>query len=204
MKRFLFLVDWGINFVDWVLPFSSAFLTFALLCSIAGFVYVTLSRPFDIGDRILICNPGNKEGFEQYHATTIQNFVVRKFAVVNLQRSKAQTVSLKLQVPARTGGERILQFLDAVQGHVTSSPQDWVCMQGSNIGRPDYVNGVIDVSVYVLSAHAFVRGDLSDHAKSRLLLFVHVYMQATGLQYCRPTQEVTAILTQNETDGWPE
>jgi small-conductance mechanosensitive channel len=60
----VFMVDWGVSFEDWVLPISSSFLSFAFLLgwlpyeTFAGILFVLAARPYDIGDRIVINDPG--------------------------------------------------------------------------------------------------------------------------------------------------
>jgi hypothetical protein len=214
----VFLVDWGASFDDWIVPISSTFLSFAVLLgwlpyeTIAGIAYVLASRPYDIGDRIVITGAGSSgDGCEVFTVShigllstrvislsgeehTIQNFVTRKLSVINLQRSRAPVISIKLQVPARMPGAQITQLIDSVHAYVGSAPHDWTRVESSVISKPDYVTGVIDVLAFVRSAHPPVRDDLVMLAKSRLFMFVHVYMQSAGLEYVTPSQELSATL----------
>jgi small-conductance mechanosensitive channel len=74
----VFLVEWGVSFADWVLPISSTFLSFAFLLgwlpyeTFAGILFVLAARPYDIGDRIAINDPGTHgHGRDQFTVSDI-------------------------------------------------------------------------------------------------------------------------------------
>lgn len=172
------------------------------------------SRPYDIGDRIMIANTGTAgDGCEVAVVSQIglfgtriistagdeqcvQNFVARKLAIVNLQRSRPPRVVAKIQIPSRTHSDQITQLLESIRAYVSSVPHDWVAVVGSTIAKPDYVNGLIEMSVYIQSAHKLIRDDLITHAKSQLFLFVHVYLQAAGIEFVVPPQDIVATVTE--------
>jgi hypothetical protein len=64
----LFLVDWGVDLSRWVMPFSSTVLSSALVLgwlpyeTFSGILYVLLVRAYDIGDKIVLVEPGRPVG----------------------------------------------------------------------------------------------------------------------------------------------
>jgi hypothetical protein len=214
----IFLVDWGVAFDAWVVPISGTFLSFAVLLGwlpyevLAGIVFVLASRPYDIGDRIVINDPGtNGSTREQFTVLeigllstrvvsgggeqhSIQNFVTRRLSIINLHRSRNPVFAISVQLPARTPGAQISELIEVVRSYIAQRSSDWLALAGSSIEPPDYRQGVIELNLFCQSAHKKYVDDLIDSAKSSLYLFIHVYMQAAGMEYLQPRQEVRATL----------
>jgi small-conductance mechanosensitive channel len=214
----VFLVEWGVSFGDWVVPISSTFLSFAVLLgwlpyeTFGGILFVLGARPYDIGDRIIINDPGtagsNREHFvvmeigllsthmlaltgEQH---TIQNFITRRLSVINLHRSKNAVITITVQLPSRTPGNKVSELIEVVRSYVSQAPSDWVSVCSSAISPPDYRAGVIEVNLYLLSVHRRLMDEHIEAARSKLYLFIHVYMLASGMEHVQPRQEVRAVL----------
>lgn len=168
------------------------------------------ARPYDIGDRIIVNDPGTPgAGREPFTVADIgllstrvmtlngqehilQNFVTRKLSVINVQRSRNPVIPMVIQMPSRTPGNQISELIEVVRAYVAATPTDWVTLASSFISSPDYKNGVIEVNLFPLSAHKLNRDELLDAARTRLYLFVHVYMQSAGMEYVQPRQDVHA------------
>ncbi|KAG8467715.1 hypothetical protein KFE25_006767 [Diacronema lutheri] len=228
----IFLVEWGFSLRDWVVPVSSSFLSFAVLLgwlpydTLAGMLFVLGSRPYDIGDRIVAVNSGaGRDGCEAGIVSQIgllgtrfislggeehciQNYVLRRMAIVNLQRSKPQVVIFKAQLPTHISGDQVTQLLDSIKTYVAAAPHDWVSVLGSNFPKPDYARGLIELTVALQSVHPIVRDDHLVRAKTQLALYVHVYMQSARLEYLQPAQDVSATIVDRRSrpslpPGWP-
>mmetsp|Transcript_28815 Transcript_28815/g.84462 ORF Transcript_28815/g.84462 Transcript_28815/m.84462 type:complete len:797 (-) Transcript_28815:100-2490(-) len=215
----IFLVDWGVEFDDWIVPISSSSLSIAFLLgwlpyeTAAGILYVLSVRPYDIGDRILICNPGfSGAGAENFTVADIGllstrlvswqgeehvicNFLTRKLAVINLNRSRTPHVVMEFQVPASTPGAKVSELIDSIRAYVGQAPQDWVTVEFANIGVADMKTGLIKVTIGLLTTHGRLEDGLIDSAKTRIYMFVHVYMQQAGIEYVQPAQTVRAQMS---------
>lgn len=210
----VFLVEWGVSFEDWVVPISSTFLSFAVILgwlpyeTFAGILFVLAARPYDIGDRIVVNDPGTMGlGREQFTVVDIglistrllslngemhvlQNFITRRLSVINIQRSRNPIVPMVVQMPTRTTGSQVSELIEAVRTYIAATPTDWITLANAFIDSPDYKAGVIVVNLFPLSAYAHARDDLLDQSRSRLYMFVHVYMQSAGMEYVQPRMEV--------------
>jgi len=209
----IFLVDWGFALDGWLLPLSSGMLSVAFLSGrvpyevAAGIVYVVLERPYDIGDRIYINSPGatskdceplivlqigmlsticSSPVTEDQHI--MQNYVLRGMGVINLARSSRPSITLTVDVPARTSAAKLTELVEAVYAYAGSVPAEWAEVQGHNIAPVDYRAGAIELQFYLLSAYKRVQvGDILK-AKGRAYIFIHEYQRGAGFEMVRPTQ----------------
>lgn len=221
----VFLVEWGVSFEDWIVPISSTFLSFAVILgwlpyeTFAGILFVLAARPYDIGDRIVVTDPGKGDAnCEQYAVSEIgllstrvvslsgkehilQNFITRRLGVINLHRSRAPSVNVQVQLPVRTAASQITEVISTVEMYVAATPQDWVKVQSSSLAQPDYQGGIVRVTVSLLSAYKPFRDDLIDQARTKLYMFLHAYMLSAQIEFVQPKQQVLATFT--DADGVP-
>mmetsp|Transcript_11718 Transcript_11718/g.27754 ORF Transcript_11718/g.27754 Transcript_11718/m.27754 type:complete len:569 (+) Transcript_11718:1000-2706(+) len=205
----VFLVDWGVELQQWVMPFSSTVLSAALVLgwlpyeTISGIMYVLVVRPYDIGDRIVIADIGRPPtGFEQLIVSEIgltctrvicwngeqhnlMNHIIRKQGVINFHRSGQAIVSHRLELPSSMACNKISELIDAVRAYVAGQPHDYVRVEAAFIVEPRYQLALLDVQIDVQSAHKRNEDGLICVAKSNLFLFVHAYLQASGVEYTR-------------------
>lgn len=176
-----------------------------------------MARPYDIGDRIIVTNPGQGDaGCEQLAVSDIgllstrvislsgqehvlQNFITRRLGVINLHRSRAPSVGIHVQLPARTPPNQITELLDTIEMYAAATPQDWVKVQASSLSQPNYQAGVVKISVFLLSAFKPFRDDLVDQARTKLYMFLHAYMLSANIEFVQPKQQV--LTTFADVDG---
>lgn len=128
-------------------------------------------RPYDIGDRIVIVDPGRPpEGFETLIVSeinltctrvicwngeqhTLMNHIIRRHGVINMHRSGAALVVHKLELPASISSSKISELIDAVRAYVASQPADWVRVASASIVEPHYQQAYLEVHILCQSAH---------------------------------------------------
>ncbi|KAJ1623997.1 hypothetical protein T492DRAFT_912166 [Pavlovales sp. CCMP2436] len=213
----IFLVDWGFSLQGWVVPLSSVFISAAFLSGrvpyevAAGFAYVLFARPYDVGDRVVITDPGRpRKGYEtlivaevgllstraytmQGYLHSIQNFTVRNMSVINISRSRNPGLQVKVVLPIATPGPQILLLQSAVAAYVAQAPEDFSSCS-STISTLDHEQACIGLEINVQSVHAAKLEGLHVASKSKLHLFIHAYMSAAGIEYKRPRIVVRATL----------
>jgi len=214
----IFLVDWGVDFDSWVVPLSGTMLSVALVSGrvpyeiFSGMLFILLIRPFDIGDRILVCDPGDTgKAAEDVTVKEVgllstrlvswqgeehvaQNFVLHKSTVINLTRSRPPAEGMTVQVPASTPHPQLRALMDAIVKFVNDNPGDWQPVPSADLKCPDYASGVVEVTVFLASTHARTEDGLIDAARNRLAMFVNVYMASTGLDAEMPAAAVRAAV----------
>jgi len=72
-----------------------------------------------------------------------------------------------------------------VRAYVAGQPHDYVRVEAAFIVEPRYQLALLDVQIDVQSAHKRNEDGLICVAKSNLFLFVHAYLQASGVEYTR-------------------
>lgn len=202
----------GIDLEAWVVPMASALLSALVLLGrvptdfAAGATYALVVRPYDIGDRVTIAPPGETSkmyslivkhiDLMRTHFITsfgetliLENHIIRTLAVVNLNRSGPMTLAIRVQVPTCTPSAKITELVDSIKAYVAEKDAEW---READLlfTHVDFERGYIELCVWAVStfpAHE-VLGVYS--AKSRLLLFVHTYMQSAGIEYVRPLMDV--------------
>lgn len=199
---------WGVELATWVIPSASALLSVVVFLGrvpsdfAAGATYTLLVRPYDIGDRVTISASGTdptmyslvvkhidlmRTHFITSNGQTLvmQNHEVRSLSVVNLNRSGPTTLLVLLQVPSATPSAKMTELVDSIRTYVAEKDGEW-----SNVdlmfSRIDFKNGYVELQVWaesVFPAHEVVS---IYSARSRLLLFVHAYMQTANIEYTMP------------------
>lgn len=136
----------------------------------AGALLVFYSRPYDIGDRVVIAQPGGlKSGtslvVSEIHLLstrfvswdgeqmTMSNYILRRLNIVNYTRSAPFYVSMELQLPTTTTHDKVTELIDCIRAYCSETPQDWASGYGT-ITNVDYERGILRMMVFCLSAHS--------------------------------------------------
>jgi len=206
---------WGVDLATWAVPIGSALLSFIVLTGrvpadfCAGATYALVVRPYDIGDRVTLASPGAPSAMfslvvkhidlmRTYFITSfgetliLENHVIRTLSVTNLNRSGAITLLFELQVPTATPSAKVTELLDSIKAYVAEKEGEWrsVDMLLSDL---DFEHGVMKLSVWATCAFPAHEVGAVYSAKSRLLLFIHAYMQSASIEYEQPALPVRQV-----------
>ncbi|KAL1520951.1 hypothetical protein AB1Y20_022510 [Prymnesium parvum] len=212
ISLFFFLVVIGVPFNELIIPSVSLVISVVLLAGrapadfISGALYVLLTRPFDIGDRITISDPGkppilysiivkNIELNRTYFLTSngellhIENHILRSMSMVNLTRSGPFTLMFQIQVPHVTPTAKITELVDGIKQYVAEKSTDWSHVD-LLFSKSDFATGHLVLDIWATSTHPAHEVTLVYSARSSFFLFIHTYMQAANIEYVRPTMGV--------------
>jgi len=143
-----FAMLWGINIVAWLLPLGSALLVFSTLAGglthdfISGFFFAYVTRPYDVGDRVALANPGAPSQMMSLivqdiyllrtlfltsngESMMLSNSVIKNMQLTNYARSGKITLLVQLTVPIATSSAKVTELLDAISDFVREKPTDW-------------------------------------------------------------------------------
>lgn len=132
---------------------------------------------------------------------TLMNHITRRLVVVNLTRSGPSLITHRFELPASLPGSKVSEIVDAARVYVESQPQDWLGVASATVIETQYSRGYFVLEIYVKSAHKRCDEGPLFAAKSNLLLFVHSYLQAAGIEYARPMQPVRHVVLNNGSGG---
>jgi len=200
----------GIDFKEWVLPMITLSISICWVLSrilgdvIQGAIFVCWIRPFDIGDWVKLSSPGHPPHFDemvvrsiglwrtQFVSCTgelllIQNSVMHGMCISNLNRSQSPCVPITIQVPAVTAPVKVTELVDCIRQYIQDRDTEWADVS-LNFSSIDYRAGHMDLSIYATTRCLHTDFGALYGAKTRLLLFIHAYMQAAGMEYVRPAQ----------------
>ena len=110
---------------------------------LSGAIYALYHRPFDIGDRVTLAQPGCNpvlypmlvkeiDGLRTHFITAscelllVENHALRTMSVVNLSRSPAMCLRVPVQVPASTPASQMTDLVDAVKQYCAEAVVDWL------------------------------------------------------------------------------
>mmetsp|Transcript_693 Transcript_693/g.1805 ORF Transcript_693/g.1805 Transcript_693/m.1805 type:complete len:837 (-) Transcript_693:169-2679(-) len=214
----VFIPDWGTaDFSEnFVVPIATS--AFSVVYALGWLPYETVSgalfavyiRPYDIGDRVVLGQPGAELASTQYIVTEIwltycrlvdavtgkshvmMNHILRKLDVVNLNRSASATYVLLVEVPASTSVMRISELIDAVRTYITEASSDWTGASAA-VDSASYSKGYLTLEFGLNSAHAAHEVGAYWKARSQVMLFIHEYMLAAGIEYTQPPQPLVAM-----------
>ena len=142
------LFAWGIDVATWVIPFTSFLLSFSFIVGrvpadfISGATYALVVRPYDIGDRITLSQPGSKaslyslvvKDIDLMRTTLItsngetlllENHMLRNLCITNLTRSGEVTLFFQIQVPVSTSTSKITELVDSIRQYVAEKDTEW-------------------------------------------------------------------------------
>ena len=203
---------WGADIATFVIPSASALLTVIVLLGrvpadfASGATYALIVRPFDIGDRVTLSTLGKdptmyslvvkqidmmRTHFITSNGQTLilENHAIRQLSVVNLNRSGPTTLLVPLQVPSATPSAKVTELVDSIRAYVAEKDNEWshVDMMFSRI---DFEKGYVELQMWVESVFPAHEVLSIYSARSRLLLFVHAYMQTAEIEYTAPVLPV--------------
>ena len=203
---------WGIEISTWLIPATSLVLSVSFLLGslpsqmLAGALYALVSRPFEIGDSIRVARPAwgtdTKNALwwgvvkeqdllhtyliSQYgEVMALENHILRTLLVTNITNSGPPNLIFQIQVPAAGPTAKITELIDAMATYASVRPEEWVTLH-MHFCSHEISAGHLVLEIWGLSAipaHEVVRVNA---CKSRLLLFVHAYMQTSNMQYFMP------------------
>lgn len=170
-----------------------------------GRSYTIYIRPYDIGDRVIIGNPGSPMDTTHFIVTEIwltytrlvdaatgrshimMNHILRRLDVCNLNRSKAATYYLDVQVPASTSVVKIAELIDAVRTFILETSNEWSAANAA-VDSAQYDQGMMVINFEMTSAHKAHEIGPWWQSRSKVILFIHEYMLNSGMEYIKPPQ----------------
>ena len=212
---------WGFDLATWAIPSASALLSLVVLLGrvpsdfAASTWYAVVVRPYDIGDRVTLSTPGSdsqiyslivkhidlmRTYFITSHGETmiLENHVIRTLSVINLNRSGSTTLVALIQVPTATPSAKITELVDSIRSYVAEKDAEWsdAMFLFSTI---DFERGHIELKIWATSVFPSHEVSSIYSAKSRLLLFIHAYMQSADIEYVKPI--VPILHTKRDSDS---
>jgi len=204
-----FAIVWqGRDIAVWVIPSVSVLASLVVILGKApadvfsGAIYTLLLRPFDIGDRVIISQPGQQPTLYSLivkeidvvrtHFLTangelllIENHMLRNMSITNLSRSGETTLLVQVQVPVATPHSKITELVDSIKQYCSEKDADWIAVEPI-FSSTDFSAGHINLDIWVTCRHPAQDVLLIYGAKSSLLLFIHAYMQSASIEYIKP------------------
>merc|ERR1712195_261443 len=104
-----------------------------------------LLRPFDIGDRVVISQPGMQPPL-------IENHLLRNMSVTNLSRSGELTLTVQVQVPSATPSQKVTELADAIRMYCNEREADWIGVD-LLFSSTDFSSGHLNLDILALSRH---------------------------------------------------
>mmetsp|Transcript_7474 Transcript_7474/g.22447 ORF Transcript_7474/g.22447 Transcript_7474/m.22447 type:complete len:735 (-) Transcript_7474:15-2219(-) len=207
----------GVDFREWVMPMITLTVSVCWVLSrmlgdmIQGAIFVLWIRPFDIGDWIKLSTPGHPAKADEMAVRSItlwrthfvsitgeqhliQNSVMNGMCITNLNRSAASPCfPIKIQVPAVTAPAMVTELVDSIRQYITDKDTEWV--NGSLlVSSMNFSAGYIAVDIWPTYRCLHQEFGAMSDSKTRLLLFIHAYMQMAGISYVPPVE----LFTENE------
>ena len=94
-----------------------------------------------------------------------------------------------VQVPTATPSAKVTELVDSIKAYVAEKDSEWTAVD-LLFGDIDFEHGHIRLDVWatcIFPAHEVLA---IYSAKSRLLLFIHAYMQSASIEYIQPVLPV--------------
>jgi len=217
---FFYLVALGVAFNELLLPSASLIISVILLMGrapsdfMSGALYVLLVRPYDIGDRITLSQPGRaaelyslvvkgigllRTRFLTSHGELlyIDNAILRTMTLTNLTRSGPLTLCVPIDLPLSMPAAKLTELIDSIRKYVEEKSSDW---SGVDVlfSATDFEVGRLVVHVWLNCVHPADEPAAVFGAKSSFLLFVHAYTQSASIEYLKPTVPVRITHTQGD------
>ena len=206
---FLYFIAIGVGFNDLLVPAASLILSLIYLLGrapgafMSGASYVLLVRPYDIGDRILVCDPAKPPSdlgslvvkdislFRTTFLTTeakmvfIDNHALLDKSIMNLTRSPPTCMCMKMKLPHATPAAKITELIDSIRQYIQDTSTDWSSVD-ILIASTDLEAGHLAMEIWATSAFPAQQVFSMSKARSALFLFIHAYMQSAGIEYIMP------------------
>jgi small-conductance mechanosensitive channel len=205
---FILLLVWGVSLTLMIIPFFTVFGTIVLVMGrapgdmVSGAIYTLFLRPFDIGDRITISQPGQKpilfsllvreiDVIRTHFLTTsgelllIENHILRDMSIVNLSRSGPLTLLIEVKVSVTTPPAKMTELVDGIKLYAAQKDSDWTGIEPL-FSNTDFEAGHLNLDIWASSKHAAADVGLVNNAKSLLILFIHAYMHSANIEFIKP------------------
>ncbi|KAL1499011.1 hypothetical protein AB1Y20_013528 [Prymnesium parvum] len=202
----------GRDVAVWVIPAISVLASIGVILGkapsdiLSGAIYTLVFRQFDIGDRVVISNPGSEprlgslivkkiDAVRTHFLTAmgelliIENHILRGMCITNLSRSGMGTVKVSIQVPVVTPASKITELADGIKQYCLEKDADWNGVKFFFSGI-DSATGHLTMDIAATSKHRASDALQIDTAKSELQLFVHAFMQSANIEYVKPVTPV--------------
>jgi len=192
----------------WLVPLGTGIVTVALLAGsitsdfFESFYYAYITRPYDIGDRVLLSSPGSDPTMASLvvknvflvrtefmniagQSLLINHSALNRMSISNLNKSGRMTMLFVLRVPVVTPVAKITSLCEAIKAYATEAATEWAAF---DLLFDDIVNNEGHLSLKIWAESRFLAHEVVPiyEAKSRLVLFTHTYMQAASIDYVQP------------------
>jgi hypothetical protein len=106
-------------------------------------------------------------------------------SISNLNKSGRMTMLFVLRVPVVTPVAKITSLCEAIKAYATEAATEWAAF---DLLFDDIVNNEGHLSLKIWAESRFLAHEVVPiyEAKSRLVLFMHTYMQAASIDYVQP------------------
>ncbi|KAL1520950.1 hypothetical protein AB1Y20_022509 [Prymnesium parvum] len=209
----IFGIVWeGRDIAVWVIPAISVVASIVVILGkapgdvLSGAIYTLLFRPFDIGDRVVISQPGSAPVLYSLIVKQIdvvrthfltsngellyyENHLLRNMCITNLSRSGQLCLMIRVQVPAATPALKVTELADSIRMYCSEKEADWMAVDLIFSGT-DFSAGHLNLDVWATCRHPAADVGMVYGAKSSLLLFMHAYMQSANIEYIKPLMPV--------------
>ena len=211
-------------FIYWRVPLTDAILaigTISLALSFAvgssaanlvsGIAFILLTSPYDIGDRVIVCDIGSMpDAFPMFveeisaFSTTfrtsfgeiviVANYLIASKQLLNHGRSPKPWLRCTVKLAMRTSPDDVAKLAGAVKKFASDHSNDWV---GIDLVFSKIENdiGALNLDLWCGAAAPWQDFNSLYSARSRLYLFLHAYFHHAGLHFVGP------VLPVYQTDG---
>lgn len=209
------LIFWNVPKTDVILALGtlSIAFSFGIGASVqqlsAGVAYVLFTSPYDIGDRIMICEVDEKPATFPYFVEEISafstkfrssfgecinmaNHMLSTKAIYNHARSPQPWLHNIIHLSVNTPPDDIRKFELAVKAFTKAHSNDYVDCS-VYISAIDQVAGVIVMDFWLGIAYLFQDFENVFKSKTRFLLFCHAYLAESNLLYVHPIQPLLQV-----------
>jgi small-conductance mechanosensitive channel len=206
---FLYFIAIGVGFNDLLVPAVSLVLSLVYLLGrapgafMSGAFYVLIARPFDIGDRIFVCDPAKPPSDlgslvvkdislfrTTFHTTEakmgfIENHALLDKSIINLTRSPPTCMCMKMKLPHATPASKITELIHSIRKYIQDTSTEWASVD-ILIASTDLEAGHLVMEIWATSTFPAQEVFSMAKARSALFLFIHAYMQSAGIEYIKP------------------
>lgn len=115
----------------------------------------------------------------------INHSALNRMSISNLNKSGRMTMLFVLRVPVVTPVAKITSLCEAIKAYATEAATEWAAF---DLLFDDIVNNEGHLSLKIWAESRFLAHEVVPiyEAKSRLVLFMHTYMQAASIDYVQP------------------
>uniref|UniRef100_A0A7S1XWN1 Mechanosensitive ion channel MscS domain-containing protein n=1 Tax=Phaeomonas parva TaxID=124430 RepID=A0A7S1XWN1_9STRA len=206
----------GFNLFDFVIPLLTLLVASAFAFSeslarmVTGVVFVAFTRPFEIGDNIVLKNINSNYGFQRpfivehldVMSTTLRslhnevfqvaNHVLATMFIVNHRRSKHAQIGFYLDFNIKTPQETFDQLVEACKAWVRANPHEW---RSSLVTFPeiDAQAGVVKVIIYMQHHRPWQELSCVIPSRDRFTHYLAKFIRESEVLYVKPTQPIAVM-----------